>query len=184
MRGDDALFIACVKGIPNQTSVVWLPAVQVRLQELDEQLEALAEEQRQEEQLDTSRQQQGGTQRTAQQPEHGAASSGGGRWRPCDEAVSYLRTCPELRRTDGAPFGRVMGRLCDVLQLRPGASTGPGTSTAAANQLGTESTAAVAVNAVLSEQCQLASCLVVTDRRAAEQVGAGRVAGRMGNNVL
>lgn len=175
MREGGALFRTSVSWVflmCERVRVLFASSVQVRLEEVDEQLEALAEEQRQEEQPDTTRQQQGGTQRAARQLEHGDGGSGGGRWQPYDEAVAYLRTCPELRRTDGAPFGRVMGRLCDVLQLCPGDSTGPGTGTTTTGQLCTESTAAVAVNAVLSEQCQLASCLVVTDRRAAEEVGA------------
>ncbi|GIL89660.1 hypothetical protein Vretifemale_17416, partial [Volvox reticuliferus] len=156
-----------------------LAEAQVRVQLLDEQLEELREA----DDMDVER--HGGRRndntRGARGAIHGSTggssappcvgSSGGGRWSGFDAAIWELMSAPPLA-------GRLLGRLCDVLRVRrdPRVHMDLRVNPCVDPDLDLE----VPVNAALSELCHLPTCLVVTDRGAAEEVIAHFTSRRVG----
>ncbi|GIL57449.1 hypothetical protein Vafri_12669, partial [Volvox africanus] len=139
-----------------------LAEAQVRVQMLDEQLEELRDADdiyvahHGGQKIDISTGASG-----AMQGSTGGSNGSGGRWRGFDAAIRDLMAAPPLA-------GRLLGRLCDVLRVRRDlqVSTALRMNPSVDRDLDLE----VPVNTALSELCHLPTCLVVTDRGAAEEV--------------
>lgn len=86
-----------------------------------------------------------------------------GRWRAFDTNIFELMSAPPLA-------GRLLGRLCDVWRVRQGLRWGGVAATGGGVGCDVDLDLEVPVNAVLGELCHLPTCLVATDREAAQQV--------------